>query len=105
MLRRTTSLTPSFGGLREKECPRCHREVALPLGELCDACTREIRTRAARAARWVSLGTTLAFGVYVMAVLPPDRLPRLVGAAATVTWFLVTRRIAERVVAEWLRSR
>jgi hypothetical protein len=105
MLRRTTSLTPSFGGLRERECPRCHREVDLPLGELCAACTGEIRTRAARMARWVSLATTLAFAVYVMAVLPPDRIPRLVGAAATVTWFLVTRRITERVVAEWLRSR
>jgi len=79
--------------------------VDLPLGELCAACAGEIRTRAARAARWVSLGTTLAFGVYVMAVLPPDRAPRLVGGAATVLWFLVTRRITERVVTEWLRSR
>lgn len=105
MLRRTSSLTPSFGGLRERECPRCHREVDLPLGELCTACTREIRTRAARVARWVSLLTTVGFAVYVMAVLPPDRAPRLVGAAATVVWFLVTRRITARVVTEWLRSR
>jgi len=105
MLRRTTSLTPSFGGLREKECPRCHRAVDLPLGDLCAACDTEIRTRAARAARWVSLVTTLAFAVYVMATLPPARVPRLVGAAGTVLWFLVTRRITERVVAEWLRSR
>jgi hypothetical protein len=79
--------------------------VDLPLGELCTACTAEIRARAARVARWVSLVTTVAFAVYVMAVLPPDRVPRLVGAAATVVWFLVTRRITERVVAEWLRSR
>jgi len=105
MLRRTSSLTPSFGVLREKECPRCHRAVELALGDLCEACTREILLRAARAARWVSLVTTLLFAVYVMSVLPPLQVPRLVGAAATVTWFLVTRRIAARIAAEWFRSR
>ena len=105
MLRRTSSLTPSFGVLREKECPRCHRAVDLALGELCAVCEREIRGRSARAARWVSLGTTLVFGVYVMAVLPPQQGARLIGAAATVTWYLVTRRITQRIVAEWLRGR
>ena len=104
MLRRTSSLSPSFGALRERECPRCHRAVDLALGDLCDACRREIRGRAARVARWVSLVTTLAFGVYVMAVLPPLQMPRLVGGAATVIWFVVTRRIAERVAAEWFRT-
>lgn len=105
MLRRTSSLTPSFGVLREQECPRCHRTVDLALGALCEVCEREIRGRAARAARWVSLVTTLAFGVYVMSVLPAEQGARLVGAAATVTWYLVTRRITQRIVAEWLRSR
>jgi len=104
MLRRTSSLSPSFGGLRERECPRCHRAVDLPLGELCEACRREIRTRAARVARWISLLTTLVFGVYLIAVLPPLQVPRLVGAAATATWYLVTRRIAERVAGEWFRT-
>lgn len=105
MLRRTSSLSPSFGVLRERECPRCHRSVDLPLGELCEACSREIRTRAASAARWVSLVSTLLFGLYVMSVLPALQVARLVGAAATVTWFLVTRRITERIVDAWLRSR
>ncbi|MDH4044308.1 MAG: hypothetical protein OEY20_08220 [Gemmatimonadota bacterium] len=91
--------------MRERECPRCHRTVDLPLGELCDVCTREINARAARAARWVSLGTTLVFGLYVMSVLPPLQGPRMIGAAATVTWFLVTRRITARIVSEWLRAR
>ncbi|MDP2483260.1 MAG: hypothetical protein Q8W45_08260 [Candidatus Palauibacterales bacterium] len=104
MLRRTSSLSPSFGALRERECPRCRRTVDLPLGELCDACRREIRTRAARVARWVSLVTTLAFGGYAMVALPPLQVPRLVGAAATVTWFLVSRRIAERMAGEWFRT-
>lgn len=104
MLRRTSSLSPSFGALRERECPRCHRAVELPLGDLCDACRREIAGRAARAARWVSLVTTVIFGVYVMAVLPPLQVARLVGAAATATWFLVTRRIVLRVAGEWYRT-
>jgi len=104
MLRRTSSLSPSFSGVRERECPRCHRAVDLVLGELCDACRREIGRRAARVARWVSLVTTLAFGVYVMAALPPLRMPRLVGAAATATWFLVTRRIVQRVAGEWFQT-
>lgn len=105
MLRRTSTLSPSFGALRERECPRCHRAVDLPLGELCDACRREIAFRAARVARWVSLVTTLAFGAYVMVILPPLQVPRLVGGAATVTWFLVMRRLVQRVATEWFRTR
>jgi len=104
MLRPTSSPALSSGVWRERECPRCHREVDLPVGDLCDACTREIRVRAGRVARWVSLVTTLGFGGYVMLVLPPIQVPRLVGAAATVTWYLVMRRIAQRVGAEWFRA-
>jgi hypothetical protein len=105
MLRRTSSLSPSFGGLRERECPRCHREVDLPLGTLCDACRLEIERRARRVARWVSLLTTAAFGVYAMLALPYDRTARLVGAAATVTWYVVVRRGARRGAREWFASR
>lgn len=76
----------------------------MPLGDLCPVCVREIRVRAARVARWTGLGTTLAFGAYVMAVLPPLQTPRLVGAAATVIWFLVVRRIAARAAREWFRT-
>jgi hypothetical protein len=78
--------------------------VDLPLGDLCAACTREIAGRAGVVARWVSLLTTLAFGAYVMAVVPPLQTSRLVGAAATVIWYLVTRRIAERIAREWFRT-
>lgn len=105
MLLRGSSLSPSFGGVREHECPRCHREVDLPLGELCAVCQREIDGRAARVARWVSLGTTVVFGVYATAVLPFDRTARMVGAAATVVWFLIVRRLAQRVAREWFLTR
>lgn len=105
MLRRTSTLTPSFGGLRERECPRCHRAVDLPLGALCDACRRELDVHAGRVARWVSLLTTLAFGVYATVVLPPHQTARLVGAAGTVVWYLVARRVAFQVARTWLETR
>jgi hypothetical protein len=105
MLLRPSSLSPSFGAVRERECPRCHREVDLPLGELCAACRGEIERRAARVARWVSLGTTLLFGLYAMAVLPIDRTARMVGAAATVAWFVIVRRVVQRVAREWFLTR
>jgi hypothetical protein len=71
---------------------------------LCETCEREIRWHAARVARWVSLVTTLGFGLYAMFVLPPLQSARLVGAAATVAWYLLARRITERVAREWFRT-
>jgi hypothetical protein len=91
--------------MRERECPRCHREVDLPLGELCATCRGEVERRAARVARWVSLATTALFGIYATAVLPIDRTARMVGAAATVVWFLIVRRLAHRVAREWFLTR
>ena len=101
----TNTRSPSFGGLRERECPRCHREVDLPLGTLCAACRREIDARARRVARWVSLGTTAVFGAYAMAVLPTEPAARLIGAAGTVVWFIVVRRVAFQMVRTWLEAR
>jgi len=101
----TSTPSPSFGGWRERECPRCHREVDLPLGTLCVACRREIDARARRVARWVSLGTTALFGAYAMAVLPTEPAARLIGAAATVVWFIVVRRVAFQMARTWFEER
>jgi cytochrome bd-type quinol oxidase subunit 2 len=79
--------------------------VDLPLGALCEACRREIHTRARRIARWVSLVTTAAFGAYAMAVLPVTQSARLVGAAATLVWFVVIRRVTVQVVRLWLEEK
>jgi hypothetical protein len=79
--------------------------VDLPLGALCEACRREILTRARRLARWVSLVTTAAFGAYAMAVLPVTQSARMVGAAATLVWFIVVRRVTYQVVKTWLEER
>lgn len=101
MLPLWSSPTPSFGGLRERECPRCHRAVDLPLGELCRDCRSEIHRRAARVARWVSLVTTLGFGIYVMVQLPADRTARMVGGLMVVAWYVISRQIAVRVARTW----
>ena len=39
---------PFAVGLVEHECPRCHRAVELPLGELCGTCRGEIERRAVK---------------------------------------------------------
>jgi hypothetical protein len=75
----------------------------LPVGGLCAACTRRVRRRAARIARWVALGTTLPLAGYVTLALPRDLTARLVGAASVVIWYVLTSLIARRVAWEWLK--
>ncbi len=101
MLRPLSSQTPPFGGLRERECPRCHRDVDLPLGQICAQCWREANRKAARIARWVSLGTTIIFGAYVFVRVPQDQTVRTVSGGAVVMWFIVTRIMALRIAREW----
>jgi hypothetical protein len=93
---------PSSGVLVEHECPRCHREVTLPFGELCDACRTELATRARRIARWVALGSTVLVALYVLWRVPAQPTLRLMGAVAIVVWYLLSRRVAYRVAREWL---
>lgn len=90
-----------YGGFRETECPRCAREVDLPLGMLCRVCLAAVDRRARRVARWVSLGTTAVFALYVMARLPVERTARLVGAGAIGVWFVASRVLALRVARQW----
>jgi hypothetical protein len=101
MLRLQSSLTRSYGGLRERECPRCHREVDLPLGQMCPRCLGEANLHAQRVARWVSLTTTLAFGVYTVIRLPEDPTARMVGGVSIVMWYVITRLITLRVARTW----
>lgn len=101
MLRLRSSQTPSFGGLRERQCPRCYREVDLSLGQLCGECESDVRRRARRVARWVSLLTALIFGVYVLLRLPPDPTARLVGGMSVVMWYVLSRQIALRIARAW----
>ncbi len=92
-----------FGDLRERECPRCHQPVDLPLGEICPTCQRAIQRRASRIARAVALLSTAAVGLYVLLRVPPDPTARLVSGAAVAIWYLLTNLVVRRVLREFLR--
>jgi hypothetical protein len=92
-----------FGGLIEHECPRCGRAVELPLGALCHACVQEVEGRARRLGRRVALITTALLGVYIVWRMPPDPTARMVGAAAAIAWYVLTRVIVTRTAREFFR--
>jgi hypothetical protein len=93
---------PSFGALRERHCPRCGREVDLPLGALCDECRARIARRARGIARRVSLASVALFGVWAWWRVPPDPNARLVAGLAALAIWLIIRTITFRTVREWL---
>lgn len=85
-------------------CAGCGELVAgLAVGGYCADCWRKRVRRAGRIARWVGLGTTLPFAVYLMLVLPATREWRLMGASTVAVWYLLTTLIARRVALEWLK--
>jgi len=93
---------PSFGALRETQCPRCGRAVDLPFGMLCGECRAQVRRRARRLARRWALGVVLAFGVWVLIKVPDEPMARIVaGSAALFTWALVYT-IVYRAATLWL---
>lgn len=102
MLRRPNSQTPFFGVLVERECPRCHRPVELPLGALCGTCRGEIARRAARIARRVAGATTVVMGVYVIWRMPADPVARVVGAAAIAMWYVLSYLVVRRTLETFL---
>lgn len=103
MLRQWNSRTPSFGVFVEHECPRCHREVELPLGEICGACRKTIDRRAARVGRWVAAMSAVAMAIYVWLRSPPDQTGRMVGIVGIVASYILTYLVATRVTRELSR--
>ena len=103
MLPLFNSRKPFASGLVEHECPRCHREVELPLGQLCRQCRAEIDRKAARAGYLVALISTAAVAVYVLRQLVPgDTLGRNVSIAGIVVWFILSNMVVRRIVREWI---
>lgn len=102
MQRRSSSPTPFLGALRERECPRCHRPVALPLGALCRDCRQEIERRARRLGRLAAASTTVLLAIYVLVRLPPDPRGRLVSAMAVAAWYLLSNMVVRRAARELL---
>jgi hypothetical protein len=70
------------------------------VGGYCADCWRRRTRRAGRIARWVAIGATLPFAVYLLLVLPPTREWRLAGASTAVVWYFLTALIARRAALE-----
>lgn len=104
MLPQWNSQKPLLGVLTEHGCPRCHREVELPLGALCRECRAEIEQRSSRLARRLALGTTLVLAIYVYLRMPHDDTAQLVGMMAIGIWYVISHRVVKRVAREWLNS-
>ena len=93
-------LSPLLGTAIEHECPRCHKEVELPLGELCPDCRAGIKMRARKISRYVALGTTVPYAVYVYFRLPEDPTLRMVGLSTVVAWYIITGLVTKRILVE-----
>ena len=103
MLRRWNSPTPLVAGLVEHECPRCHREVELPFGQLCGACVTQIEARAKRVARLVAALSSIAVALSIFIPVPPDQRGRTVGLVGIVIWYVLSNLIVLRVMRRWER--
>src|SRR5262245_61405327 len=101
MLRHSNSLMPSAGVLIEHECPRCHRAVELPLGELCRSCRDEIERRARKWGNRVSLATTVLLALWLYFFRQsPNPTARLVSAMSVVIWFTISNMVVRRAMRE-----
>ena len=103
MLRRWNSQTPLYGVLVEHRCPRCSREVELPLGALCANCIKGIERRARNIARIVAGVTTLMLAVYVLVRVPADPTARLVGGLGVAAWYILSGVVVRRTLREALK--
>ncbi len=103
MLRPPNSRKPFFGVLVEKECPRCRRQVELPLGELCRQCRQDIARRAGRIARIVAAVTTAGVALYVVFGMPRDPTSRMVGAMSVIAWYILVNLVVRRVLTQHLQ--
>ena len=94
---------PLLGTAIGHECPRCHKEVDLKLGEICADCQEAIKLRARKISRYVALGTTLPFAAYVYFRLPDDSTLRMVGLSSVVAWYIITGLVTKRILMEALK--
>jgi len=77
--------------------------AGLAIGELCRDCTRRVRARATRVARWAAILTTFPLAVYVTLMLPHRTTDRVLYAGVVLTWYALTFLIVKRTAWEWMK--
>lgn len=98
------SQTPSFGTLGRHLCAGCGQETeGIPVGGYCSQCKRRRELKATRYGQWIAILTTLPLAAYVAWTLPPLAHLRIVMLAGVLLWYLAVRRIAKRVILQWIR--
>lgn len=103
MLPLFNSRKPFASGLVEHECPRCHREIELPFGELCRQCRSEIERRSSRIGNVVAVISAVPVALYVLGqVAPGDTVGRNVGIAGITVWFILSNVVVRRIAREWI---
>jgi len=95
--------SPLSGALIGHECPRCGREVELPLGDICGECWANIERRAGKISRIVAIATTAGLAVYVYLRMPDYPTAKVVGLAAIVAWYIITGLVTKRIMREALK--
>ena len=103
MLQHLRQGPPLPGLLVAHECPRCGKEVELPLGERCSSCRGEIERRAQRVSRRVALVSTFALAAYLYFRMPDDATARLVGLSSIVAWYIITALVTKRIMREVIK--
>ena len=88
-------------GLTEKHCPRCDREVNLPLGALCRTCRAEIEARARKFGLLASLAVTIPVAFSAFSGLPDNQTSRTVAIAGVLVCFVLVNVIVRRIVREF----
>jgi hypothetical protein len=95
--------SPLSGALIEHECPRCGREVELPLGDICRQCWADIERRSGKISRIVAVTTTAGLAVYVYLRMPDYPTAKIVGLTAIVAWYIITGLVTKRIMREALK--
>jgi hypothetical protein len=97
------NLSPLLGTAVGHECPRCHKAIDIPLGDICADCKAAIKLRARKISRYVAIGTTIPFAAYVYLRLPDDPTLRMVGLSSVVAWYIITGLVTKRILMEALK--
>lgn len=95
---------PSPAGWAEVPCAKCGaRTPGIDFGEYCPSCAAERDGRAAKLARYLSMGGTALVALYVVLFVPDTGMARAYGWIAVIATLLIVRRVTFRAAREFLK--